>query len=606
MCGIAAIISHQGNVNVEDLKSLANTFHHRGPDSEGYWTNEKRTIGLAHKRLSIIDLTEKGSQPFHYLDRYSMVFNGEIYNYIELREVLISKGIVFNTDSDTEVLIALYHTYGSECLQRLDGMFSFVIYDSLKNEIFGARDRFGEKPFFYAEFDNKLVIASEIKAIHKAGFKKALNDEVVYRFITTINQHYGGENNDDTIFEGVKKLKRGHTFYYSLENKIVKTKQYWDIDLSKIDYNISTNDALEKFNHLFKASISRRLRSDVKVGISLSGGLDSSCIASAIHHYKLSKDISSFSVAFPGSPTDESNFQKIVNDHTQIPNHQIVMKEHDYVELIDKVLYHQDEPFGSTSAIAAFEMYKKVKQLNLTVFLEGQGADEYLSGYNYFTHLYLRDKLAKGQLIDFVKSSKECGMNQGRGLINAMGGAILTMMPGFLSGNLPIWNTTHHISELNHEFRTKHSNINTEIRSKMQSHRSILYHETLNSGLENLLRYNDRNSMASSIEVRLPYLSHELVEFVFSLPSDLKVNQGFTKWILRKAYDDKLPSSIIWRKTKTAFRPHNLFLTDQKNHPILKRKYNHPELGKYFNTKSSDDGALFWKKIMVASLIEKL
>jgi asparagine synthase (glutamine-hydrolysing) len=605
MCGFTAIISNNSKIELAEIKKANKTISHRGPDNEGYWVNDSGNVALGHMRLSIIDLSENGSQPFMYKDRYAVVFNGEIYNYIELREELKLKGCHFTTDSDTEVLIALYDFYGSSFLNKLDGMFAFLIYDKLENKLFGARDRFGEKPFFYSFIDNKLVIASEIKAIQAIGGSRELNEEVVYRYITA-NQLYGGDYNDDTIFQGIKKLKRAHYCNLDIDENKLSIDSYWDINLEINNESITVENAVEQFTALFTKSIERRLRSDVKTGISLSGGLDSSCIQGAVWDKKLSKNIESFSVIFPNSPTDESAYQKIVGDHTGIKNHQISLGMNDYVTLFDDVLYHQDEPFGSTSIIAQFELYKKVKKEGVTVFIEGQGADEYLSGYNYFTHIYLREKLLKGQFFDFVRASIDCGKNQSKGLANVMGGALLTLMPGVISDKLPIWNNKQNLDNLSYDFRNKYQNLDNFEKSKMLNHKSFLYHESLNGGLENLLRFNDRNAMASAVEVRLPYLSHELVEFVFSLPAEFKINKGFSKWVLRKSYEKVLPSSIIWRKNKLGFRTHNLFLSDQKSHPLLVSRKNNRELKKYFSTNEGNmSDSLLWKKYMLGSLLNK-
>jgi asparagine synthase (glutamine-hydrolysing) len=280
MCGIAGIISKDpGEVTIGRLKKMTDMIHYRGPDGEGHWINSGKHVGLGHRRLSIIDLSPEAAQPMHYLGRYSIIFNGEIYNYIELKENLLKQGYKFTTSSDTEILMALYDRERENCLQFLDGMFSFVIYDDEKKEIFVARDRFGEKPFFYNYEPGKhFIFGSEMKALWAAGISRQYDETMLYNFLT--HQLLDNpENVSQTFFKDCIRLPHSHYLLFDVTTcTISAVKRYWDIDVKIQDHKITPQQAEEKFRFLFETSVTRRLRSDVAVGSSLSGGIDSSIV----------------------------------------------------------------------------------------------------------------------------------------------------------------------------------------------------------------------------------------------------------------------------------------------------------------------------------------
>ncbi len=283
MCGIAGIISKSPNdVTIERLKKMTGIIDYRGPDGEGQWINSSNNAGLGHRRLSIIDLSHEADQPMHYLNRYSIVFNGEIYNYIELKEILAKQGYLFKTSSDTEVLLALYHRDKENCLHFLDGMFSFVIYDDEEKEIFAARDRFGEKPFYYSYKPGEyFLFGSEMKCLWEAGVPKEVNNQMLFIYLS-----YGifenPRNESETFYDNCFILPHSHYLKLSVTGISLSIKKYYDIDYKNINHTITEEQAKEKFRELFYTSVSRRLRSDATVGSSLSGGLDSSLVVCVI------------------------------------------------------------------------------------------------------------------------------------------------------------------------------------------------------------------------------------------------------------------------------------------------------------------------------------
>ena len=282
MCGIAGIISpNPVNVSKQRLQTMTDTIQHRGPEGDGFWINETGNVGLGHRRLSIIDLSTAGSQPMHYLNRYSITYNGEIYNYVELKTTLENKGYSFISHCDTEVVLAAYACYGKQCLQYFDGMFAFALWDQDEQTLFCARDRFGEKPFYYFYNDEQFLFASEMKALWAIGIEKKMRQSMLLSYLT-LGLTTNSTNQFETFYDGVNSLPAGNFLQVNITGKRgtndhkINVESYWDLDKeSKI--SINEKQATEQFLHLLQTSVKRRLRSDVAIGTSLSGGLDSSC-----------------------------------------------------------------------------------------------------------------------------------------------------------------------------------------------------------------------------------------------------------------------------------------------------------------------------------------
>jgi asparagine synthase (glutamine-hydrolysing) len=552
MCGIAGIISiNKNKVDQNALQKMADALAHRGPNGEGFYINENKNIGLAHRRLSIIDLSANGNQPLHYANRYTIIHNGEVYNYKELKTALQTLGHHFLSETDTEVIVAAYAQYGNACLQYFDGMFAFVIWDKQEQQLFIARDRFGEKPFYYYVDNETFYFASEMKALWSIGLSKEINHSLMCLYLglgytsIPLEPQY-------TFYKNIFSLPPAHFITISGMPDVLKMQMdnYWDIDKETVS-NISETEAIEKFTALFSTSIKRRLRSDVAIGTSLSGGLDSSSIIAFLH--SLGKNnYHSFSAVFPGFEKDESQYIELVNKDFNINGKSVEPNAADYHNDYEKLITAQEQPFVSSSVYAQYKVFELAKQHNVSVLIDGQGADETIGGYTKYIHWYLQElflydkKLYKEALSGFQKKASS---------------------PFGFSNKLAAWFPAPAANQLEkravNQLRWK-SNLNQDYInanfSRLMIHKpmvkklnDLLYHNTLQFGLEELLRYADKNAMANSIEVRLPFLQHELVEFVFSLPSHFKIKNSFQKYILRKAVDPYLNKNITWRSDKVGF-----------------------------------------------------
>lgn len=555
MCGIAGIIAQdQGVVSTEVLLRMSKAIQHRGPDGEGVWVNESSTVGFAHRRLSIIDLDAAANQPMHYLDRYIIVFNGEIYNYIELKTELLKAGYQFRTKSDTEVLLALFDQKGKSCLADLDGMFAFMIYDKGTQRIFGARDRFGEKPLYLSSCKNTWYFASEMKALWAAGVPKVPDNRMVYLYLAYGTQQ-DHNNPKRTFYDGICQVEPGCLIEIDEQNRIT-FERYWDIDPAyKLD--VSLDEGADMFLKLFSNSIACRLRSDVPVGSSLSGGLDSSSIVMMIDRMKDQNVIQkTFSARFRNFERDEGKFIEVINKSVSAESHEVFLSAGELQQKIEQVAYHQEEPFGSTSVIAQWEVMNLARRHDVTVLLDGQGADEILAGYfHYFgpyfgsllrrsprTWLHQREVFKKrygnnyplesGWWLDVFFPKARTTIRKAKNKVKAPD-YLLQFTAGMIALNEPDGYGIVYPKDLN----------------------AALHFVMMKGGLQNLLRYADRNSMAHSREVRLPFLNYKLVELMYAMPDDFKLHDGWTKFLLRKSMQDILPAEICWRKDKVGFEP---------------------------------------------------
>ncbi|MGZ8551783.1 MAG: asparagine synthase (glutamine-hydrolyzing) [Chitinophagaceae bacterium] len=557
MCGIAGILQVNSNkYGIHHLKKMTDALAHRGPDGEKWWQDEEQKVLLGHRRLCIIDLSDAAAQPMNYLDRYTIVHNGEIYNYIELKKELEQKGYSFRTQSDTEVILAAYDHWDDECVDHFDGMFAFAIWDAKERELFAARDRFGEKPFFYYFNREQFVFASEMKALWATGIERKANLKMLFNFIT-IGYVDNPERPEETFFENIFKLPPASVLYYTPGNGELIIERYWDIDTSTRNNKITDAEAIGQFKQLFSISVQRRLRSDVTIGTSLSGGLDSSSILAVINEHQalLNYKPQTFTAVFPGFEKNEEVYSKQAAHQFGLQQHIVSPGPEHLLADWENFLSHQEEPVGSASAFAQYKVFELAKQHNVTVLLDGQGADEILAGYHKYYKWYWQELFQKRKLVRSgeIAAARKIGIRENFGVKNIMA----SLMPDLASVILEHQYLFH---ALNHEDLTKEF---VRLQSKEAyyttpelSHlNGLLYFNTCVHGLEELLRYADRNSMAHGREVRLPFLSHELVEFVFTLPSHVKIRQGWTKWLLRQSMDQQLPAEIVWRKDKVGFEP---------------------------------------------------
>jgi asparagine synthase (glutamine-hydrolysing) len=553
MCGIAGIITNKADLlSVTRLKKMTGVLAHRGPDGDGHWINQNNTTGFGHRRLSIIDLGPTGAQPMHYLNRYTIIHNGEIYNYLEVKNILQQKGYQFYSQSDTEVILAAYDCYQTDCLQYFDGMFSFAIWDEREQTLFAARDRFGEKPFYYYFDGDQFVFASEMKALWAAGIEKQINEKMFFNYFT-LGYTQNPANAEETFFTGINKLPARSFILYHLPACRLTRSLYWNIDVDFVDETITDQQAIAQFNHLFSQSVQRRLRSDVPIGTSLSGGLDSSCVLAGIQA-TASRQYKTFSAVFPGFKNDESVWINRTTAHFGAQNYTVQPNADQVIHDFEKICYHQEEPFQSASVTAQYYVYALARQQQVTVLLDGQGADEILAGYHKYYHWYWQQLFRenKSTLHHELSNARSLGIAEPWGIKNKLAAAMPTYAGWYLRRQRARQQMRAH--DLSTAFVKEYGESYYEI-AHFDELNNILYYNTFVNGLEELLRYADRNSMAHGTEVRLPFLNHELVKLLFSIPARFKIRNGYTKWLLRKSMEDKLPAGLAWRTDKIGFEP---------------------------------------------------
>ena len=531
MCGIAGIFSFEQPVNLNTIAAMTDIISHRGPDGEGHWIDEHQRIALGHRRLSIIDLSASANQPMHAQNRYSIVFNGEIYNYIELKEKLSEAGYHFQTHSDTEVLLALYDQKKEQCLDDLDGMFAFAIWDSVKEELFCARDRFGEKPFHYCFYQNALYFASEMKSFWEIGIPKERN-EAMFDYFKRVNLAHDPEKLDHTFYRDTFRLVHGHWMKVQKDGTFTIQKWY-DVEWKKQDSTLSFEDACKEFDRLFQLSLTRRFRADVPVGTSLSGGLDSSSIVCNMAKYIGDQNITpkTFSARFKNFKKDEGTYIDMVIEKTGFIPFSTWPSGSEMAADFEKLCFHQEEPFGSSSIYAQYRVQQLAKANDVTVLIDGQGADEVLAGYIPYYYDYLQSLFLTKPFFSRFRIREQ---------------------HRFIDFHTPHTGLTSLGLKLTNYYEVKGKIRPNRNAKRLNEH---LYNNLMCGPLQELLRYADRNSMAHSREVRLPFLFHELVEFCFSLPDEYKLKLGWTKYIMRVTFEDILPEEVCWRKEKVGFEP---------------------------------------------------
>jgi asparagine synthase (glutamine-hydrolysing) len=585
MCGIGGIISKKGNnSNLKTwIAEMSETLAHRGPDDEGFllineygdttaggkstpqnvWQSETRfrpekkidenyfepNTALLHRRLSIIDVTAQAHQPFCSHDGgYWIIFNGEIYNYIELREELKKDKFIFISNSDTEVVLNAYIRWGKDCTEKFNGMWSFAIFDKYKNELFCSRDRFGVKPFYYYNSEDYFAFASEPKALLKLPFvvKKA-NAEMLFDFIV-LNKL---EHNKDTMLKDIKMLTPANNLVYNCNTHSYQINQYYNLQhvVSKTKINEKNETEIsEKILHLLNKAVRLRLRSDVPLGTCLSGGIDSSAIVKLIHQLGI-KNQKVFSSIFPNLPIDESGFAKLVVDETNAIWHTCTFNGKDFLNEFERIIYANDFPIASASTFTQFKVMELSAKNNVKVVLDGQGADELFAGYDPYYASYWNE-LFKTNLRVLYKEIKMTNSPYNfKFWINK--NAKLKWLNIFpeVYRNIGInkfidkkfWNKyNYRLQEFGKDYYT---NLNEHLMNSFTG-----------GALSGLLKYEDRCSMWHSVEARTPFADDiELIEYVHSLNSQYKIKQGLRKYILRKSLKNIVPDAILNRKDKKGF-----------------------------------------------------
>lgn len=555
MCGIAGIISSTPSHSIDDVRKMGAAIKHRGPDGEGYWANSNGTVLFAHRRLSVIDLSEAASQPMHYGNGLTIVYNGELYNYKELRSDLIQKGYQFKTNSDTEIILAAYDHYRESCTQYFDGMFAFVIWDEARQKVFVARDPFGEKPFYYHynPSQKSFYFASELKAFKAIGLPLAVDESQLLLYLAT-GSISSQANANQTFYKNFFKLPAGHQMLFSLGESPVPSA-FWQLKIAE-SKTINEEEAIEQFRHLLEGSVSKRMRSDVALGTSLSGGLDSSSIVSLISQLPEKPDQyeqHSFTAGFPGFEKDETKHAKEVAQQFHLYQHIITPDGEDFANQLEALILHHEEPISSASVFAQFKVFAKAKEQGVTVLLDGQGADELLGGYDRYRQWYLQELLSKGQFHKF-QDEKIAGLSTTNwSYINYLA----AFFPNLTATELQerAMRQAKQQASIEPSFIKKYMRKELFQKPVVKTLNDLLLYDCNSGRLEELLRYADRNSMFHGREVRLPFLQKDLAQFLFTLPSSFKIKNGFTKWLLRKTMEPQLPASIVWRKDKVGFEP---------------------------------------------------
>ncbi len=553
MCGIFGYISFDNDkVDRQRFQESLNTIAHRGPDFQKSIFLNENSIAFGHVRLSIIDLSESANQPMA-IDKYIIIFNGEIYNYIELKKELLTAGYTFITDSDTEVLVKAYDFWGEECVKRFNGMWAFSIYDKVNETFFCSRDRFGVKPFNYFSDNNRFIFSSEIKPIitYDSNLRKP-NYNSIGLFC---REGICGEITE-TWFENIHRLPPAHNLI--IKDKGVKIYRYYQYpnNIKKIGFE----EAKKQFSEIFHDAVKLRMRSDVPVGTTLSGGLDSTSIVAAMRQfYKGGHD--TFTAHFPGFEGDEYAQANRTNKYFNLNGHPVTLEfNNKFLDALNKTIYHLESGHSSPAIIPLWKIHAEAKK-SVSVVLEGQGADELLGGYiQHVAGAFLFEKLTKFHFISFFKSYKELKKNYPLKTIFIF--FIRLSSPSFLKTIVRKFLLKTErvligpLKKFEYKDRFTCQSDSSFMRVLQHSHQTILV---------SLLHYGDAISMAFGIESRLPFMDYRIVDFIMTLPSDYLIAEGKGKFIQREALRGILPDFIYGDIKKIGFvTPIDTFFRDEK------------------------------------------
>lgn len=597
MCAIAVLVHLQGGgLPLSEIKAMTRLAAHRGPDGEGFCVHNH--LALGHRRLSIVDRKEHSAQPFRRDDCF-IVFNGEIFNYAELRADLMRMGYRFQTQSDTEVLLTAWQAWGAECQQRLNGMWAFAIFDLRHNSLFLSRDRYGIKPLYYTEAAGKFCVASEIKQFQAvAGWQARLNPVRVFEFL-----NYGYfDHTAETMWKDVYQLPPGHSMTLDLSTGRRTLKAYYNLSRSVPTLASATaGEYAEAFRTLWMDAVTLRLCAEVPAGTALSGGLDSASIAFTALHTDVPSD-RCVSVFFREEGYNENvNIQKTLQAGPFRP-FGIWPDFRDMATALENTLWHMDEPFGSMTMIAGHLLFKEAAQQGIRVLLTGQGADEILAGYEKFYRPLVLSLYSRHQFAHIIRQLwgfwKHHPYTRTRWWQKTKAASSPPVLP---------WIHPAFVPPAEALFR----------RQAEDSLRACSLNLIQEVGLPMLLHYEDRNSMAHGVEARLPFLDHRLVEFCLALPDDVKIKNGIRKYLLRMALKDMLPAEVRERYEKVSFIcPETLWMRQYpdffgkqlkkavETFPFIFDKNLILAYGRYVAGQEKADAPL-WRSFIVSKWLEK-
>lgn len=575
MCGIAGLIGPTA-ANQDSIFAMTRVQQHRGPDGSGHVFVQggtvsavvdsraelgsealESTVALGHRRLAIVDCSPAGRQPMSYgRGRLWITYNGEVYNHVELRRELEALGHRFVTRTDTEVILAAYQAWDVGCFSRFNGMWAMAIWDAQTGQLVLSRDRLGVKPLYFARSAGTLAFASEIKGVLAGvGRDARLNTRTAGAYLAHAVINHSG----DTLFAGIESFPSGcYARIDPSRPELVVPQRYWQ--LTAQPSTITSREAQERFRELFRSSVELRLRSDVPVGSCLSGGLDSSAIVCQMAALR-TEPVQTFTATFSDPRFDESHWATIVSDAVGANAQWSWPSEAGLLAELDNLVWHQDEPFFSASVYAQWSVMRQARAAGVPVLLDGQGADETLLGYRKFYFYHLRDLMAAGEWSQAAREAAGLALNGDRGSFRPM--AAMRYLP---SQWLPQGSM---LADFMHEQVTDDAaDFNQGVGRKSLQQRQ--HDDVTRLSLPALLRYEDRNSMAWSIESRVPFLDYRLVEFLYGLPADRKIGNGQSKLILRRALADLLPPPILARRDKMGFEtPQTIWMSGSLGRRML-------------------------------------
>lgn len=570
MCGINGIVSLNQNYSVKGFEGKVRIMNsnivHRGPDSMGMFSDDNVVLGF--QRLSIIDLSSDANQPMSSIDdNITIVFNGEIYNYIEIQNELIKKGYSFRTKSDTEVIINAYKEWGNDCIQKFNGMWAFAIYDFKKQLLFLSRDRLGVKPLYYHLNPNYLIFSSETKSIKKVEELYSANRNKAYEYLA---YGYNKTNDGETFIDGINELLPGTNLIVQFGK--IRTEKYWSLSLNKYKFH-DFNEASEFLFMLFEDAIGIRYRSDVPVGLLLSGGLDSSVIAkmtdNMINEGKINQTkINAYTAHFPQYEKDEYKYaESFANTLKNIELKAVEPNINEVLGNFESIIYGFDQPVFSFNTIVHYLLLKEVHTDGIKVAMNGQGADEAFYGYDrYLMGYFLWDRLLEGKSNFFT---------QLKSIHNNCGYTYLEIFKQLYKATLTKKTASYYrakfgekiIECLDKKFVDNGFNhFNNDYKFSVKGSNLVNYsiEHITNTGLNTILHYEDISSMLNSVEMRSPFLDYRVMEFAFSIPDDYKYNKGLTKRIIRESLGKTLPNNISKNYKKLGFEtPFNKYMKEK-------------------------------------------